>query len=152
MTIKQQTRWLRIPIVYCFWSSGHVPGLPSYGVYISQLVRFARCYTSISDFHSKNLQITSILLTQGYRYHKLGKSFGKFFSVVTAVAPTERPKSVCNRCIIEVFGGVFYVVALRFGFFCECGGLCHQNQIFSCFICDTLNVWRFNTFNISESN
>ena len=31
------------------------------------------------DFHSKNLQITSKLLTQGYRYHKLRKTFGKFF-------------------------------------------------------------------------
>ena len=29
--------------------------------------------------HSENLQITSKLLTQGYRYHKLQKSFGKFF-------------------------------------------------------------------------
>ena len=40
---------------------------------------FARCCTSVLDFHSKNLQITSKLLTQGYRYHKLRKSFGKFF-------------------------------------------------------------------------
>ena len=46
---------------------------------ISQLVRFARCCTSNLDFHSKNLQITSKLLTQGYRYHKLRKTFGKFF-------------------------------------------------------------------------
>ena len=53
--------------------------LPSYGIYISQLVRFARCCTSVLDFHSKNLQITSKLLTQGYRYHKLRKTFGKFF-------------------------------------------------------------------------
>ena len=51
----------------------------SYGIYISQLVRFARCCTSVLDFHSKNLQITSKLLTQGYRYHKLRKTFGKFF-------------------------------------------------------------------------
>ena len=35
--------------------------------------------TSVFDFHSKNLQITSKLLTQGYRYHKLRKTFGKFF-------------------------------------------------------------------------
>ena len=48
-------------------------------IYISQLVRFARCCTSVLDFHSKNLQITSKLLTQGYRYHKLRKTFGKFF-------------------------------------------------------------------------
>ena len=51
----------------------------SYGIYISQLVRFARCCTSAFYFHSKNLQITSKLLTQGYRYHKLRKTFGKFF-------------------------------------------------------------------------
>ena len=68
------------PIVYFPWWSGDVHRLPSYGIYISQLIRFARCCTSVSDFHSKNLQITSKLLTQGYRYHKLRKSFGKFFS------------------------------------------------------------------------
>ena len=31
------------------------------------------------NFHSKNLQIASKLLTQGYRYHKLQKTFEKFF-------------------------------------------------------------------------
>ena len=61
------------------WLSGDVPRLPLYGrsIYISQLVRFARCCTSVLDFHSKNLQITSKLLAQGY--HKLRKTFGKFF-------------------------------------------------------------------------
>ena len=61
------------------WLSGDVPRLLSYGVYISQLVRFARCCTSVSDFNSKNLQLTFKLLTQGYRYHKLRKTCGKFF-------------------------------------------------------------------------
>ena len=59
------------PIVNFPWLSVDVHRLPSYGVYISQLVRLARCCTSVSDFHSKNLQITSKLLTQGYIYHKL---------------------------------------------------------------------------------
>ena len=67
------------PIVNFPWLSGEVPRLPSYGIYISQLVRFARCCTSVLDFHSKNLQITSKLLTHGYRYHKLRKTFGNFF-------------------------------------------------------------------------
>ena len=67
------------PIVDFPWLSGDVPRLPSYGIYISQLVRFARCCASVLDFYSKNLQITSKLLTQGYRYHKLRKTFGKFF-------------------------------------------------------------------------
>ena len=61
------------PIVNFPWLSGDVPRLPSYGVYISQMVRFARCCTSVFYFHSKNLQITSKLLTQSYRYHKLRK-------------------------------------------------------------------------------
>ena len=67
------------PIVNFPWLSGDVPRLPSYSIYISQLVRFARCCTSVLDFHSKNPQITSKLLTQGYRYHRLRKTFGKFF-------------------------------------------------------------------------
>ena len=67
------------PIVNFLWLRGDVPRRPSYGIYILQLVRFARCCTSVFDFHSKNLQITSKLLTQGYRYHKLRKTFGKFF-------------------------------------------------------------------------
>ena len=58
--------------------SGDVPRLPSYGIFISQLVRFARCCTSVLNFHSKNLQITSKLLIEGYRYHKLRNTFGNF--------------------------------------------------------------------------
>ena len=41
------------------WLRGDVPRLPSYGVYVSQLVRLVRCCTSVSDFNSKNLQLTS---------------------------------------------------------------------------------------------
>ena len=44
------------------------------------VVRFARCCTSVFNFHSKNLQITSKLLIQGYIYHKLRKEVGKFFT------------------------------------------------------------------------
>ena len=47
-------------------------------------------------------------------------------SGVTAVTPTDRPKSVRNRCVIEVFGGVFYVFMLLFGFSCKCRGFCHR--------------------------
>ena len=67
------------PIVNFPWLSGDVPRLPSNGIYIWQLVRFARFCTSVLGFHSENLQNTSKLLTQGYRYHKLRKTFGKCF-------------------------------------------------------------------------
>ena len=61
------------------WLDGDVPRLPSYGIYISQLIRYARACTDILDFHSRNLQITKKLLGQGFRFHKLVKTFWKFY-------------------------------------------------------------------------
>ena len=78
-SVYDKRDYFGFPNVIFPWLSGDVPRLPSYGIYLSQLVRFARCCTGVLDFHSKNLQITSKLLTQGFRYHKLLKTFGKFF-------------------------------------------------------------------------
>ena len=78
---------IKLPIVNFPWLSGDIPRLPSYGIYISQLVPFARCCTSDFDFHSRNNQITSKLLTQGYRYHKLRKTFGKFIGYTLNFRP-----------------------------------------------------------------
>ena len=41
-------------------------------------------------------------------------------SGVTVVTPTDRPKSVRNRCVSEVFCGVFGVVTFLFGCICGC--------------------------------
>ena len=43
----------------------------SYGVYISQLIRFARVCSNVDDFNNRNLFLTAKLLKQGYRYHKI---------------------------------------------------------------------------------
>ena len=58
---------------------GDVPKVTSYGVYMSQLTRFARACTDVEDFHIRNLNMTSKLLQQGYRYHKLCKTFKTFY-------------------------------------------------------------------------
>ena len=71
------------PIVNFPWWSGDVPRLPSYCVYISQLVRFARCCTSVSDFNSKNLQLTSKQLRQG-PFDILG-ALGFFFNFLALI-------------------------------------------------------------------
>ena len=47
------------------------PRRPSYGVYISQLIRFARVCSHVEDFNARNKCLTAKLLKQGYRYHKL---------------------------------------------------------------------------------
>ena len=49
--------------------------LPSYGVYISQLIRFARVCSHVDDFNTRNKCLTAERLKQGYRYHKLRKAF-----------------------------------------------------------------------------
>ena len=54
---------------------GDVPRSKSHGVYISQLIRFARSSSYVADFNTRNKLLTQKLLKQGYRYHKLRKSF-----------------------------------------------------------------------------
>ena len=55
------------------------PRSTSYGVYISQLIRFARVSSHVADFIARNKSLTAKLLQQGYRYHKLRKTFFKFY-------------------------------------------------------------------------
>ena len=50
----------------------------SYGVYTSQLIHFARASSYVADFNTRNKLLTQKLLKQGYRYHKLRKTFSKF--------------------------------------------------------------------------
>ena len=51
--------------------------LASYGVYIFQLIRFARVSSHVDDFNTRNKVLTAKLLRQGYRYHS--KAFSKFY-------------------------------------------------------------------------
>ena len=53
---------------------GDVPHRVSYGVYILQLIRFARVCN-----HARNKCLTAKLLEQGSRYHKLRRTFSKFY-------------------------------------------------------------------------
>ena len=48
---------------------GDVPRRASYGVHISQLIRFARVCNHVTDFNARNKCLTAKLLQQGYRYH-----------------------------------------------------------------------------------
>ena len=45
---------------------------------------------------------------------------------MTAVTPTDRPKSVRNSCVIKVL--VAFYVTLLFGLFCGCRGFCHRTE------------------------
>ena len=58
---------------------GDVPRSTSYGVFISQLIRFVRASSYVADFNTRNKLLTQKLLKQGYLYHKLRKNILKFY-------------------------------------------------------------------------
>ena len=64
-----------LEIVNFQFLDGNVSLSLSYGDYISQLISFARA----ADFNTRNKLLTQKLLKQYYRYHKLRKTFSKFY-------------------------------------------------------------------------
>ena len=58
---------------------GDVSRSTSHGVYISQLIRFAKASSYVTDVNTHNKLLTQKLLEQGYRYHKLRKTFSKCY-------------------------------------------------------------------------
>ena len=58
---------------------GVVPRSPSCGVYISQLIRFARVCSSVDGFGSRGLFLTAELLKQGCGCHTVRRAFSGFY-------------------------------------------------------------------------
>ena len=59
--------------------SSNIPSGPSYGVYISQLIRYAQCSSHYDDFRYYDKCLDDQLLSQGYMALRLEKSFQKFY-------------------------------------------------------------------------
>ena len=61
-----------------FMSSNILSG-PSFGVYISQLIRYARCCSYYDYSRHRRKKLVKRLVSQGYRYERLRNSFKKFY-------------------------------------------------------------------------
>ena len=57
----------------------NIPLSPSYGVYISQLIRYARACVAYENFSSRAQLLTNKLMSQGYNESRLKSSFRKFY-------------------------------------------------------------------------
>ena len=57
----------------------NIPASPAYGVYVSQLIRYARACSTYTDFLSRALLLTSKLLKQGYLQPRLMATCKKFY-------------------------------------------------------------------------
>ena len=72
---------------------GDVPWRTSYGVNISQLIRFGRASSNLRDFYCRNKAHTAKLLRLGYHF-KLRKAFSKFYR-------RRRSETLLQQCISE---------------------------------------------------
>jgi hypothetical protein len=56
----------------------NIPASPAYGVYISQLIRYASASSNYSDFLKLHLYLKNRLLDHGYQKIRLIRSLKKF--------------------------------------------------------------------------
>ena len=87
--------------IVIFFSGWRFPRHTSYGVYISQLIRFARDSSNLNDFNYRNKALTVKLLSQGYRYTKLRKAFSKFYRRHSALL---KKYSVSLKTLLQPIG------------------------------------------------
>ena len=59
--------------------SSNIPSSPAYGVFISQLIRYARACSSYECFILRARRLSSKFLKQGYLVERLKSSFRKFY-------------------------------------------------------------------------
>ena len=65
-------------IVSVPFMSSNFPSAPAYGVYASQLIRYALCCSNYSDLLSRHRAPVTKLLSQGYKVNRLSNTFKKF--------------------------------------------------------------------------
>ena len=88
---------------------GHVPQRSSYGVYISQLFRFARASSHVTDFNNRNKFLTAKLLRHSYRYHKLRKAFSKFYRRHFELIEKYHVSATRYLLVIQNFMKIWYI-------------------------------------------
>ena len=85
--------------------SNNIPSSPSYGVYISQLIRYAtccsHCCSHYDDFRYCHKCLVDRLLSQGYIALRLEKSFKKFYGRYQDII--EKNQMSGNQDIIEKY-------------------------------------------------
>ena len=79
---------------------------------ISQLIRFARASSHVTDFNNRNKFLNAKLLRQGYRYHKLCKAFSKFyrrhFELIEIYHFSLKKLMQQGICNLEFYGDLVY--------------------------------------------
>ena len=75
--------------------SSNIPSTPAYGLYASQLIRYARCCLNYSDFLLRQKALVTRLLSQCYKVNRLSSTFKKFYGRHTDLVGQYK-KNVCQ--------------------------------------------------------
>ena len=76
---------------------GDVSRSTSYGVYISQLIRFVRVSSHVYDFNTRNKVLTAKLHRQGYKYRKIRKSRKEKPQKLTQLSSRSHPRQLVGK-------------------------------------------------------
>ena len=86
--------------------SSNIPQPPAYGVFVSQLVRYARASSLYEDFITRGQILTSKLLKQGFTRNRLIATFKKFYGRHNVLV--DRFKVSVTNIIIDLFLETLY--------------------------------------------
>ena len=92
--------------------SSNIPSAPANGVYASQLIRYARCCSNLSDFLSRHRAQVTRLLSQGYKVNCLSNTFKKFYGRHTDLVGQYK-KNVCQMFADSISWNDFYFWWIR---------------------------------------
>ena len=65
---------ITFPIVNFPFLSSNITSAPAYGVYVSQLIRYARFCSNYQDVMERRKGLTTKLLSQGYQKNQTGSN------------------------------------------------------------------------------
>ena len=95
LTISETTESTSVASYLDPFMSSNIPSAPAFGVYASQLVRYARCCSSYSDFLIRHRALVKRFLSQGYKVNRLSNTFKKFYGRHTDLVGQYK-KNVCQ--------------------------------------------------------
>ena len=99
----------------------NIPPGPSYDVYISQLIRYARCCSHYDDFRYRHKCLVDRLLSQGYTALRLEKTFKKFYDRYQDVI--EKYHRSVKEMVNDSFPGEsLFIMSQEFSRFCYLHG------------------------------
>ena len=103
----------------------NIPANPAYGVYISQLVRYGRIWTSKVDFMNRLRGLSLHLRQQGFLTNLLQRSFTKFFNrhgLIVVKYGTCKPAGdeICHPGLNSPIVSLHYLLIYYLDYFFSC--------------------------------